>query len=320
MMMAKGKRTMTINFEEYYNSLSQQSFGNQRKIPVNAPVGVFYGLSDEGHLRLSILSLCSGPKMESTRQLRVTQGEECRGTYWTCFDLLNKEAEPVFYSFCSNLLEAIEGASDEHDALNRLKIRYIIWKSLFKNEPTGNVPFETIQGLFGELYFMKKYMFEKHGIPASVRAWSGPETLSKDYAIGREWYEVKTAGANSSYIHISSVAQLSSDVPGHLAVIRVERMASEFSNGESSILELFESILQSISDEAIENIFSSKVASYGITISDSAFSTKFDVKDLKVYCVTDGFPRITINEIPYPEISNISYDISIAAIKRFAEV
>ena len=96
-------------------------------------------------------------------------------------------------------------------------------------------------------------------------------------------------------------------------------MASEFSNGESSILELFESILQSISDEAIENIFSSKVASYGITISDSAFSTKFDVKDLKVYCVTDGFPRITINEIPYPEISNISYDISIAAIKRFAE-
>ena len=73
------------------------------------------------------------------------------------------------------------------------------------------------------------------------------------------------------------------------------------------------------SDEAIENIFSSKVASYGITISDSAFSTKFDVKDLKVYCVTDGFPRITINEIPYPEISNISYDISIAAIKRFAE-
>ncbi len=37
----EGKRTMTINFEEYYNSLSQQSFGNQRKIPVNAPVGVF---------------------------------------------------------------------------------------------------------------------------------------------------------------------------------------------------------------------------------------------------------------------------------------
>lgn len=214
-------------------------------------------------------------------------------------------------SFLANLL-----SSDREAVMIALNI---IWKSLFKNEPTGNVPFETIQGLFGELYFMKKYMFEKHGIPASVRAWSGPETLSKDYAIGREWYEVKTAGANSSYIHISSVAQLSSDVPGHLAVIRVERMASEFSNGESSILELFESILQSISDEAIENIFSSKVASYGITISDSAFSTKFDVKDLKVYCVTDGFPRITINEIPYPEISNISYDISIAAIKRFAE-
>lgn len=100
---------MTINFEEYYNSLSQQSFGNQRKIPVNAPVGVFYGLSDEGHLRLSILSLCSGPKMESTRQLRVTQGEECRGTYWTCFDLLNKEAEPVFIRFARICWRRLKG-------------------------------------------------------------------------------------------------------------------------------------------------------------------------------------------------------------------
>lgn len=310
---------MTINFEEYYKSLTQQSSGNQRKIPVNAPVGVFYGLSSEGYLRLSILSLYGGPKMESTRQLRVTQGEESQGVYWTCFDLLNKEAEPVFYSFCSNLLEAIEGASDEHDALNRLKIRYIIWKSLFKKESTGNVPFEIVQGLFGELYFMKKYMFGKHGIPASVRAWSGPEALSKDYAIGKDWYEVKTVGANSSYVHISSAAQLSSDVPGHLVVIRVERMASEFSNGESCILELFESILQSASAETIENIFSAKVASYGINISDPAFSAKFDVKDLKIYSVTDGFPRITINRIPYPEITNVSYDISIAAIKRFAE-
>lgn len=310
---------MRINFEDYFRSLTQQFSGNQKKVPVNAPVGVFYGLSNEGYLRLSILSLRSGPQMESTKQLRVTQGEESRGVYWTCFDLLSKEAEPVFYSFCSNLLEAIEGAVDETEALNKLKIRYIIWKSFFKKETTGNVPLEAVQGLFGELYFMKKYMFEKYGISASIQSWSGPDALSKDYAIGIDWYEIKTIGANSSCVHINSATQLSSDFPGHLVIVRAEKMASEFSNGESSILELFESILQIISDETVENIFISKVASYGINISDPAFSVKFDVKALNLYSVTNGFPRITLKEAPYPEITNVSYDISIAAIKRFTE-
>lgn len=310
---------MTINLEDHFGSLTQQLSGSQRKIAVDAPVGVFYGLSSEGYLRLSILSKHGGPKMESTKQLRVVQGEESKDVYWTCFDLLNKEAEPVFYSFCSNLLEAIEGTTNESDALSKLKVRYIIWKSLFKKEPTENVPLEAVQGLFGELYFMKNYMFETYSIPSSVRAWSGPEALSKDYAIGANWYEVKTIGANSSSIHISSAAQLSSDAPGHLVIVRVEKMSNEFSNGESSILELFESILQAISDETVENIFSSKVASYGISISDSAFSVKFDVKSLNLYSVTDGFPRIRLEDVPHPEITNVSYDISIAAIKRFME-
>lgn len=310
---------MTINFEEYFRSLTQQFSGSQKKVSVNAPVGVFYGLSNEGYLRLSILSLRGGPQMESTKQLRVTQGEESKGVYWTCFDLLSKEAEPVFFSFCSNLLEAIEGAANESEALNKLKIRYIIWKSLFKKEATGNLPLETVQGLFGELYFLKNYMFGKYGISASIRAWSGPDALSKDYAIGTDWYEIKTVGANSSCVHINSASQLASDNPGHLVIVRAEKMASEFSNGESSILELFEGILQDISDESVENLFTTKVASYGISILDPAFSVKFDVKDLILYSVANGFPRITQKEVPYSEITNVSYDISIAAIKQFTE-
>ena len=69
---------MRINFEDYFRSLTQQFSGKQKRIPINAPVGVFYGLSNEGYLRLSILSLRSGPQMESTKQLRVTQGEESK--------------------------------------------------------------------------------------------------------------------------------------------------------------------------------------------------------------------------------------------------
>ena len=310
---------MEINFEEFFKNLTSQFSGRQKKLKVDAPVGVYYGISEDGYLRLSILSKTSGPKMESTKQLRITQGVESKDVYWTCFDLLNKEAEPVFYSFCYNLLSAIEGATDENAALLRLKRRYLIWKSLFKKEVSNNISLETIQGLFGELYFLKKYLINRYGVSTAIRSWGGPDLLSKDYSIGKEWFEVKTIGSNANSVHISSVAQLSSNDPGHLVVVKAERMSNEYSNGESSILELFESILTLISDETVEDIFTSRVASYGLGVSDPAFSVKFGVRNWSLYRVNEEFPRITVDNVPYPEITSVSYEITIAAINRFLE-
>lgn len=309
----------TIDIEKIYSSLTEQFSGSQKRIDIVSPLGVYYGLSKDGSLRLSFRSKDSSPKMESTKLLRVTQGLENPGVYWTCFDLTNSDAKRVFCSFCINLIESVEKAGSEADALVKLKKRFIIWKSLFKKEATGQTSWETIQGLYGELYFLKKWLLKRYDAQICIMAWSGPDAASKDFSIETGWFEVKTIGANTDRIHISSLAQLSSNNPGKLAVIRVEKMSPEFSNGESSILELFNSILQILSDEGLEDIFTNKVSSYGIDLADAAFSAKYDIKSMKLYNVVDGFPRITIETVPYAEISNVSYDISVGSIKRFLE-
>ncbi len=268
---------------------------------------------------MAFLSVAPAPKMESTKLLKVTQGAESEKVYWTCFDLLQHDAQKVFYTFCENLVEAVTGIADEQKALQQLKKRYITWKTMFKRDSGNNVSAEVLQGLFGELYFLKKHMLEKYEPAIAIQAWSGPDGRSKDFAVGTEWYEIKTVGANSPNVRISSLAQLSSEYDGHLIVLKTERMSDQFDNGEACVHDLFKYILSVINDETVEGIFLSKLSSFGYDISDESYTAKFDVKSMTSYKVSDGFPRITEQDIQRIEICDVGYSLILNALKPYAE-
>lgn len=217
-----------IDFESIYKAISAEAVANQKKLSIDSSLGVFYGISPEGYYRLAFMSSIAAPKMESTRLLRVTQGKENDDVFWTCFDLLNMDAKKVFYTFCANLIESIVSIKDETIALRQLKVRYITWKAMFKNEITKAIPKEIVQGLFGEMYYLKNEMFPQYGVNDSVKAWSGPDGKSKDFSIGTTWYEIKTVGANATTVRISSLTQLSSENVGHLVILKAEGMSEEF--------------------------------------------------------------------------------------------
>lgn len=308
-----------IDFESMYGSLTNELSGNQKKLNIHSVIGVYYGLSKDGNYRIAFLSSSVAPKIESTKMLRVTQGEEAANTYWTCFDLLQHDAKKVFFTFCANLIDAVTDIYDEQKALYALKKRYITWKTMFRRDSANKLSREVLQGLFGELYFMKKYMLDRFGAAVAVQAWSGPDFKSKDYAVDTEWFEVKTVGANTTTVHISSLAQLSSDHDGHLIVVKAEAMSDQFSNGESSIEELFKYIFAQINDETAEGIFLSKLSAFGFDSSDESFMSKFDVKSMTSYKVNGDFPRLTEKDIARPEICDVSYSLIINSLKDYKE-
>ena len=308
-----------IDFESMYGSLTNELSGNQKKLNIHSVIGVYYGLSKDGNYRIAFLSSSVAPKIESTKMLRVTQGEEAANTYWTCFDLLQHDAKKVFFTFCANLIDAVTDIYDEQKALYALKKRYITWKTMFRRDSANKLSREVLQGLFGELYFMKKYMLGRFGAAVAVQAWSGPDFKSKDYAVDTEWFEVKTVGANTTTVHISSLSQLSSDHDGHLIVVKAEAMSDQFSNGESSIEELFKYIFAQINDETAEGIFLSKLSAFGFDSSDESFMSKFDVKSMTSYKVSGDFPRLTEKDITRPEICDVSYSLIINSLKDYKE-
>lgn len=308
-----------IDFESMYSSLTNELSGNQKKLNVHSIIGVYYGLSKDGNYRIAFLSSSVAPKIESTKMLRVTQGEEAANTYWTCFDLLQHDAKKVFFTFCTNLIDSVTEIYDEQKALYALKKRYITWKTMFGRDSANKLSREALQGLFGELYFMKKYMLDRFGAAVAVQAWSGPDFKSKDYAVDTEWFEVKTIGANTTTVHISSLAQLSSDHDGHLIVVKAEAMSDQFSNRESSIEELFNYIFAQINDETTEGIFLSKLSAFGFDSSDESFMSKFDVKSMTSYKVSGDFPRLTEKDINRSEICDVSYSLIINSLKGYME-
>ncbi len=316
-MMMKEK-TM-IDFELKFDELVSEIEGNQKKMDVNSILGVFYGLSKEGLPRLAFSSSSASPKLKSTKVLRVEQGWESPLVYWTCFDLLQPDAKKAFCAFCSNLTEAIEGFVDEYSAFLALKRRYAIWKMMFRNNSEKVISPEKIQGLFGELYFLKNHLLHNCTPSEAIRAWGGGDGNSKDFAIQSTWYEIKTVGANSTEVKISSLTQLESEDEGHLVVIKVEKMSEQFEKNDASVGNLISSIISCIDDEEIEEAFSTKLNNYGLNSSCDCFSDKFDVKSVKQYKVDEKFPRLTSKNVPYKEICRAEYSLSIGMLNSYLE-
>lgn len=305
-----------INFQQYYAGMSSDC--RQKKIPISSSLGVYFGTSDDGFLRLSFLSKETAPRLESTRALRVMQGEESNGIYWTCFDLLQIDAKTVFFTFCDNMVESVAEILDENRALMALKKRYIAWKSMFKGMAKPTISHEAIQGLYGELFFLRHYMIERYGVTVSINGWSGPDSKSKDFSIDRDWYEIKTVGANAISVHISSLSQLSSEDDGCLVVIKVESMSAEYKGEDCSIGALMSEILTLIKDETLENVFLNKLSAYGVELLDTHMTEKFNVKSVVRYKVDDRFPRITESDVRFREICDVSYSLIIGALSDYS--
>lgn len=310
---------MIINVEEIYKSSVEEFAGNQKRVFINSVLGVYCGISKEGYLRISFMSKNVAPKMESTKLLRVVQGFESQGVYWTCFDLLHNDARKVFFAFCDNLVKAVVDVSDEYGAMQLLKKRYSTWKTMFQHDKEKKISKELLQGLYGELYFLKNYMCRKYNMDIAVHAWSGPDLKSKDFAVDDDWYEIKTAGANAVVVKISSLTQLASSHNGHLVIVKVEGMSDQFEGSDSSVGEIFKYILSELQDDSAKDAFLSKLSNCGFDISDDSFNTKFDVKSVKIYAVKDGFPRLTENDVPHDEICDVTYSLIINSLNPYLE-
>lgn len=306
------------NFKkEVFEALSNET-GSQKKLELDSTLNVYYGMSNEGNPRLSFMSSVAPPKMDSTKMLKVIQGKEMDGVYWTSFDLLQANAKHVFYSFCNDLVGSVENIAEEKKALVYLKNRFHIWKSMFK-KGSVSISGELLRGLFGELYFLQTFLADKYGIDKAIESWSGADGTTKDFSVANDWYEIKVVSSSSVSVKISSVSQLSSDLPGHLVIVKIEFMSPAFVNGKSSIGELLQAILDKIEFDEVREAFLGKLARYGLDLTDECCSEKFSVASVHFYTVDSDFPRILEEDVKYKEICKVSYELIINSLDRFKE-
>ena len=188
---------------------------------------------------------------------------------------------------------------------------------MFQNISSKELSEEKEQGLYGELYFLYKYMIPKYGVDVAVSSWAGPHKFNKDFSVDETWYELKTSSVNATTVEIRSINQLDSDKIGYLSVVKVEKMSPEYKGKLSSIFELIQVIMNEISSISIQDDFLNKLIESGVGPENNFGSKRYDMKNIILYEVSKDFPRLTKTTINFNEIENVTYTINLSGIERF---
>ncbi|MHA3793034.1 PD-(D/E)XK motif protein [Sphingomonas sp. YL-JM2C] len=231
--------------------------------------------------------------------------------------LRDEEQRELFAGLCADIVNAGEGATDNHDALSRAIRRTMRWHHLLRGGKTGLLSLEEQRGLLGELQFLKR-LIDLIGPRAAIEAWKGPSGASKDFELDGCLVEVKARrGAAKPFVHISSEDQLS-DVDGcrvFLTVGAVDAAVKPQGQTLTDYVAEIEKIL-SAADLETASLWEQAIEASGFDFADDYSDRRWTLGKTLQFEVSEGFPRIAA---PPPQgVSGIRYSIALDACTNFA--
>lgn len=283
------------------------------RIGENRNINIYVGRDEFGRYSFDYRGRFKISKTKSSDVISVSH-IKCDGEVFLRFSLENPALLEYFCAFCEDLMESTIVINDDETAYQALRIRYFSWKQLFKPNH-GNLTEIEIMGLLGELLFLKEVMIPEKGFDKALESWTGPEKTHKDFSFDEEWYEIKTINAGKDSVHISSIEQLDSNVPGFLVVYSLEKMSPSYQGLKlnATVNEIIESIVATQQ----KDIFLAKLSLYGFDFSPENDNFVYDLKSVTMYKV-DGeeFPRVIREKLP-EAITKIQYDIILSNIDNY---
>lgn len=234
--------------------------------------------------------------------------------------LVDKQFKDVFDSLIADIISSILNESETKIILKNYSNRLIKWQSLFEKFNQEGLSPEQQRGLFGELYFIRKFTMHNKNYTDLLNTWVGPESEVRDFQMGRWALEVKTTlGNNHQKVQISSERQL--DIT-HLDKLFLYHLSLEKvqENGET-LNQIIDSINNIFSADTIAlNRFKSKLYEAGYSEQNFALydSIGYFIRQDNFYIVGNEFPRIQENEIR-SGVGDVKYSIIISQCEAFIQ-
>jgi len=236
------------------------------------------------------------------------------------FKLINKQHKDIFSVLCEDLIASIQDETNENKLVKTLLNRFEKWKLLFtKIISQGLLPDEQ-RGLFGELYFLRKFLIQSKNNLLALNAWVGPEREIRDFQLNDWALEVKTThGNNHQKVQISSERQL--DIT-HLDKLFLYHISLEkIQEGGESLNQIIASLIGFIEPDSIAlNRFKSKLYEAGYFEKHASLydSLGYFIRQDNFYKVHNDFPRIQENEIR-SGVGDVKYSIIISQCEMYKQ-
>jgi hypothetical protein len=235
-----------------------------------------------------------------------------------------KLKDPDFIDLFNDLILSIYSKisliSDPKKASNEFITTFYKWSLFFEDSIRKKLGEEQIQGLFGELFVLNKFLDKSNPstINSQLNSWKGLYDAANDFEFDLKNVEVKTKKESNLYVKISSEYQLEKELDKSLELLVVS-VKIDLINGKSlhdMIVEILKNVRKNLGD---------------LTILFQALNQKgLNIENLKEYnnhrfivikTVTfdagnDKFPKLSISNISN-EISNLKYQLKITQLNEF---
>jgi hypothetical protein len=304
---------MNYNSKNQFEQLAIKSYF--RRVDETHPLNLWLGVDSDGHKALRFLGEFSPVTLSGTKSIGVkqflVQGSKC-----IQFSLIDPESSELFYKFCDDIIDSSRQEANQQGGYHFVTHRFARWKKMFITK-SDILPEESIMGLIGELYFLLSYMIPTYGQHKAVEAWSAPDPTIKDFSIDKTWFEIKTVGAKSSVVKISSLQQLESKDPGNLVIFRLEKMSPSFyGTNLNEIVVKINKVLESPEDC---DLFQTKLLLAKYTYNEKYDEYVYDIKASTVYSVDQNFPALR-SEGLQTAVQNVQYELLIDQLEKYIKI
>ena len=234
--------------------------------------------------------------------------------------LLDIQQLEIFSELCCLLINASVNEDSEQGTLSVLLRRCMRWVNLLAGKRDNKLSNSKQKGLIGELYFLSEILINQTNTSAemALESWQGPLGGSKDFDLKKTQIEIKAKRTISKpKIKISSEDQLEENPETNLflAVFGIDFSEEERSKDLNQWCLYVEQEIDKKNPNLISQ-FNNLIYEYGFDWEDDYSDSKWDIKEIVYYKVTNNFPKIVGSQLS-SGIEDVSYVLDMNEIKDF---
>lgn len=228
-----------------------------------------------------------------------------------------EEGEEIFERVLQNLVDhiLIEEELPLYTVVYEVLDR---WHNFFKRKWDSKLTLEEEMGLFGELYYINKWLenFPQEP-PLIIKDWKGPLKNRIDFVSKNSGVEIKTVAPRiRDEIKISNEKQLELNPVTDRLFLYVLKVEVNESVGKS-----LQNIIEAIEKQLIERAPSLAVKFNDLLLEVGVMSEDYDenyffVHEELAYNANASFPKLTSENLPIG-ITNVSYSIDLSHCNNF---
>lgn len=229
---------------------------------------------------------------------------------------LESQGHAALDTIAVELVEALEAGA----SIGRVRLVQNVlakWRRFWSGVSQGVLSKEQQLGLFGELWFLSRWLSPSVGVTQAVQMWRGPTGARNDFEVQGLGIEVKTTGRIDASHVIHGLDQLL-EPPGGTLFLYSLSVRDEASGTESLPRVVHEMRGRLADDYTMLSQFDATVyaGGYDDRLASEYSKLVLRIRDEGLYRVSEGFPRLVPASIPggLPGgVSAVTYELRLDA-------